>query len=132
MMVIRGGLIRVGLCRTSLKAQAPGPWHATAIDTKKSAGPDNLDPYLLKIAADIITEPVAHIFNLSLLTNSIPGIWKSAYVLPLLKGGDPSDAKNYSPISKLPILAKVEESLVNSQLNFLIEKKHTEQGSVWL
>jgi hypothetical protein len=89
-----------------------------AIDTKKSAGPDNLDSYLLKIAAGIITEPAAHIFNLSLLTNSIPNIWKSASVLPLLKGGDPSD-----DISKLPILAKVYESLVISQLkNILIEK----------
>ena len=84
------------------------------IDTKKSAGPDNLDPYVLKIAAGIITEPMAHIFNLSLLTNSILSIWKSAYVLPLLKGGDPSDANNYRPISKLTILAKVYESLVNS------------------
>ena len=42
-----------------------------AIDTKRSAGPDNLDPYLLKIADDDITEPVAHIFNFSPLTNSI-------------------------------------------------------------
>lgn len=65
------------------------------MDTKKYAGPDNLDPYLLKVEAGIITEPVAHTFNLSLLTNSIPSIWKSAYVLPLLKGGDPSEANNY-------------------------------------
>ena len=78
-----------------------------AIETKKYAGPDNLDSYLLKIAAGIITEPVAHIFNLSLLTNFIPSIWKSAYVLPLQKGGDPSDANDYRPISKLPILVKV-------------------------
>jgi hypothetical protein len=85
-----------------------------ARDTKQSAGPDNLVPYLLQIAAGIITEPVAHIFNLSLLTNSITSIWKSAYVLPLLKGGDPSDAINYRPISKLPILVNVDESLVNS------------------
>lgn len=91
-----------------------------AIDPKKSAGPDNLDPYLLMTAADIITEPVTYIFNLSLLSNSIPQIWKAAYVLPLLKGGDPSELNNYRPISKLPALAKVLESLVNSQLkNYL-------------
>lgn len=82
-----------------------------AIHTKKSAGPE---PYLLKITDDISTEPVTHIFNLSFLTNSTPSIWKSAYVLP--------DAINYCPISKPPILAKVYESLVNSQLkHFLIE-----------
>jgi len=31
MIVIRGGFILVGLCRTSLKAQAPGPRHAADI-----------------------------------------------------------------------------------------------------
>lgn len=30
----------------------------------------------------------------------IPNIWKSASVLPLLKGGDPSVVNNYRPISK--------------------------------
>jgi hypothetical protein len=47
-----------------------------AMDTKKSAGSDNLDPYRLKIVAGIITEPVAHMFNLSLLTNSIRAFGK--------------------------------------------------------
>lgn len=71
------------------------------IDHKKSAGTDNLDPFLLKVAADIIAEPIAHIFNLSLLSNSIPKSWKAAYVLPLHKGGDPSELNNYRSISKL-------------------------------
>ena len=86
------------------------------IDHKMSAGPDNLDPYLLKVAADIIAEPVTHIFNLSLLSNSIPKIWKAAYVLPLLKGGDPAELNNYRPISKLSVLAKIHESFINLQL----------------
>ncbi len=34
-----------------------------------------------------IAEPLSYIFNLSLLSNEIPKIWKSAFVLPLLKGG---------------------------------------------
>lgn len=93
------------------------------IDPKKSAGTDNLDPFLLKVAADIIAEPIAHIFNLSLLSNSIPKSWKAAYVLPLHKGGDPSELNNYRPISKLSALSKILESLVNVQLKqFLADK----------
>ncbi len=84
------------------------------IDNKTSVGPDNLDPYLLKVAADVIAEPVTHIK--SLLSNSLPKIWKAAYVLPLFKGGDPSDMNNYRPISKLSILVKILESQVNLQL----------------
>lgn len=44
----------------------------------------------------------------------IPSIWKSAYVLPLLKGGEPSVVYNYRSICKLCVLAKVLEKLVNN------------------
>ena len=93
-----------------------------AIDPKKSSGPDGLDPYLLRLSAEVIAEPLANIFNLSLSTNLIPKSWKEAYVLPILKGGDPSDLNNYRPISKLSVVAKIMESLVNDQLKeFLSE-----------
>lgn len=50
------------------------------------------------------------------MSNSIPNIWKAAYVLPLSKRGDPSELNNYRPISKLSVLAKFLESQVNFQL----------------
>ena len=37
-----------------------------SIDPKKSAGPNGLNPFFLKIAAQIIAQPVTDIFNLSL------------------------------------------------------------------
>lgn len=36
-----------------------------ATDSKQSSGPDNLDPYRLKLAADFITEPIAQSFPIS-------------------------------------------------------------------
>lgn len=78
-----------------------------ALDPSKSPGPDTLEHYFLQIAADFIAEPIAIIFNQTLVNNEIPRIWKSAYVLPLLKGGDYACLDNYRPISKLPILASV-------------------------
>ena len=65
------------------------------LDSKKSAGPDGLDPFFLKLAADVIAEPLASIFNLSLCANKLPKVWKSAFILPLLKGGDSSAVNNY-------------------------------------
>lgn len=94
------------------------------IDHKKSAGPDNLDPHLLKLAADIIAEPSAHIFNLSLQLSIIPTIWKAAHILPLHKGGDPSELNNYRPISKLSVQAKILESQVNSQLKQFVSENN--------
>lgn len=61
-------------------------------------------------------------FNLSLTSNAIPHAWKSAMVLPLLKRGDPFELDNYRSISRLSVIAKVFESLVNDQVKqFLME-----------
>ncbi len=57
-----------------------------------------------------------HLFNLSLTTKEIPQIWKSAFVVPLLKGGVPTLLDNYRPISKLCILSKLLESFISKQL----------------
>ncbi len=70
----------------------------------------------MKSAVDFIVEPLTYVFNLSISSNKIPSIWKSVYVLPLLKGGDPTTINNYRPISKLCVLAKVLEKLVSEQL----------------
>lgn len=42
--------------------------------------------------------------------------WKLCSGTTCAKGGDTADVNNYRPISKLPCLAKVLESLVNNQL----------------
>lgn len=65
------------------------------LDITKSAGPDTLEPFFLKLAADFIALHLTHIFNLTLVINNIPKVWKSAYALPLLKRGDPSLLNNY-------------------------------------
>jgi hypothetical protein len=87
-----------------------------ALDVNKSSGPDHIAPLYLKLAAELISSPLTYLFNLSLSTNIIPRIWKSAFVVPLPKGGDPSLMDNYRPISKLCILSKVLENLVSNQL----------------
>lgn len=69
----------------------------------------------LKLAAEFVAAPLCHIFNLSLLINEIPKVWKSAFVIPLLKE-EPSIFNNYRPISKFSVLVKVFESLVSEQI----------------
>lgn len=75
-----------------------------------------MEPYFLKIAADLIATPVTYLINLSLATNQVPAIWKSANVFPLHKGGDPANINNYRPISKLSVLTKLMESVISMQL----------------
>lgn len=70
--------------------------------------------------------------NLSISSGIVPRVWKMAHVKPLHKGGDMSYLHNYRPISKLPCLAKVLESLINDQLKvFLLQTFHLEPILVW-
>lgn len=94
------------------------------LDPKKAAGPDGIDPYFLKIAAPIVAQSVADIFNLSISTQKLPVVWKQSFVSPLLKSGDPSDLNNYRPISNLSALAKILESLVSAQLKIFIDSQN--------
>ncbi len=86
------------------------------LDVNKSSGPDLIEPLFLKLAANIISQPLSYLFNLSLTTKEIPQIWKSAFVVPLLKGGVPTLLDNYRPISKLGILSKPLEIFISKQL----------------
>ncbi len=95
--------------------------------SKKSKGGDNSDPSLPHLSADLISSPLTHIFNLSLASGKIPKVWKSAHVIPLLNGGDPSDLNNYRPIS-IPCLAKILESLVNSHSKSFLESSNILQS----
>ncbi len=82
------------------------------LNSRKPAGPNHLNPLFLKLAAEIIAEPLTHLFNLSLAINDTPGEWRVAHVVPLLKGGDPK----MLPISTLFVLAQVLESLSSEQV----------------
>ena len=71
---------------------------------------------ILKDCLPCIVKPLCHIINLSLTEGKIPDDWKSARVSPIFKGGDAKDPLNYRPISILPVLSKVLEKLVFTQI----------------
>lgn len=44
------------------------------LDPNKPAGPDQLDPYFIKLPVDFIAEPLTSIFSLTLQNSKIPVI----------------------------------------------------------
>lgn len=46
-------------------------------------------PFFLQLSAPPIAESLTHIFNLTIISGTIPKVLKAAHVLPLHKGGDP-------------------------------------------
>ena len=45
-----------------------------------------------------------------------PNAWKSAVVVPIFKTGEPTEVKNYKPISILPVVSKIAEKVVAEEL----------------
>ncbi len=78
----------------SLVQRAPVP-----LNTHKGASPDDVHPPILRALAPFIAQPLTDLFNLSLMTASIPDDWRCATVCPLFKKGDREDASNYRPVS---------------------------------
>ena len=53
-----------------------------ALDPKKAVGLDEISSLFLRDGADVITSPVTHIVNISILTETVPSIFKDAKVVP--------------------------------------------------
>ena len=70
----------------------------------------------MKLAADMIAQPIHHIVCLSINQNKFPDAWKLSKLLPLYKKGDKLDRKNYRPVSILSPLSKVLEKIVYEQI----------------
>ena len=79
---------------------------------------------LLKDAAVIIAPTLTDIFNQSLKSSAFPKIFKEGKVTPIFKSGDRTNMSNYRPITVLPILNKILERFVHTQIyNYLTENK---------
>ena len=76
---------------------------------------------MLKDFADYITVPLRYIVNLSLNTGIVPSAWKEAKIVPIFKSDASSLVENYRPILVLPILSKLLEKAVHTQLSTFLE-----------
>ena len=90
------------------------------LEPKTSLDINGVSCVLLKKVSDILAKPLTHILNLSLRDGIFPESLKVSRTCPIYKSGSKSDVNNYRPISCLPIISKVFEKAVYSQLsNFL-------------
>jgi hypothetical protein len=81
---------------------------------------DSVPARVLKITAEIISPSLTGIFNLCIKTGVYIDDWKKAWVVPIYKSEDRKKCENYRPISILPIISKMFERSVFSQLLALI------------
>ena len=85
------------------------------LNTAKVSGLVGVPPYFLKHCSASLAPKLILIINESLATRIVPDIFKVAKVCPFFKNGDPYHARNYRPISLLPIMSKLLEKVVRRQ-----------------
>ena len=94
------------------------------LKNSSSHGSDDIPTRFLKESLPFIINYLTCIINTSITTGIFPSPWKHSIVVPIFKGGDASDPKDYRPISLLSIISKILEKVVTSQLVQHLEGNH--------
>lgn len=102
------------------------------IDNSKTSNVKGITTKLLKDAFMYLVPQLTYLFNLILITCTIPSPWKTATVTPIFKEGDRTVIFNYRPISVLPLPVKLFEKLVHERLYDYLESHllltHEQEG----
>lgn len=83
-----------------------------------------LSTNVLKGVSNIIINPITKLINLCIKNNIFPNKLKEALVIPIFKKGDPEDPNNYRPISLLPIISKIFEKVLATQIITYFEQNN--------
>ncbi|XP_045115988.1 uncharacterized protein LOC123507079 [Portunus trituberculatus] len=95
-----------------------------SLDENKAVGPQDISPHVLRQCAAELARPLTSLFNHCLATSTWPEMWKGSSVVPLHKKNSKAEAKNYRPVSLLPVLSKVLETIVASRVTQHLERHH--------
>ena len=85
-------------------------------DISKAAGIDKISGRFLKDGVNILAKPIAKICNISISSGLFPSDCKIAKLKPLYKKGSKTNPENFRPISLLPLISKVIETIVYDQV----------------
>lgn len=92
------------------------------LDPSKAVGHDGFPVTALKQHSEQLSKILASTFNDSVTSGTYPEHLKEAIVHPIFKGGDPTQMSNYRPISVLPSMNKIFETLLSSRLTKFLSK----------
>ena len=94
------------------------------LKNKTSRGIDGISNQILKIAKAELLRPITFLVNQMIHTGTYPQQLKIAKVTPIFKANDKEQFSNYRPISLLPSISKIFESVIYQQLmKYLLENK---------
>ena len=88
-----------------------------------ATGPDYIPYWVWNDHAEILTEVITNVWNLSLSSHTWPDSWKRANINPLAKVDLPKEDGDFRGINITPVIARTFEKLVyNSQVKSTVEE----------
>lgn len=94
------------------------------LKNKKSKDNDGLTNHIFKQLRNELAEPISQITNVSLRIGIVPQKLKITKVIPIYKSGELTDPSNYRPISIIPVMSKIIETIVNLRVREHLEDIH--------
>ena len=86
-----------------------------SLNNTASITPENIPAIFLKNTVKSLIYPLCYIFNLSILSQSVPDFWKEALVVPIHKKGLKNSPMNYRPVSMTSVFGRVEEKIIHTK-----------------
>ena len=86
------------------------------LENNSSSGHDCISKKFLKVIKCNISKSLTIIINQMITTGIFPYAFKVAKIIPIFKKGDSSLLVNYRPISLLPRISKIFESVIHDQM----------------
>ena len=87
------------------------------LNVKKANTFKNIPPKVLKESMSECSPFLLNIVNNSITNSKFPNELKLADVTPVFKKGETTNAKNYRPVSVLPVVSKVFERILQKQIS---------------
>ena len=86
------------------------------LDVTKSSGPDGIPNMFLKRYSEWCANYLTVIFKKSIISATVPQLWKLANVVPVFKSGNKQIIPNYRPISLLSTSSKRLEHIIHKHI----------------
>ena len=93
------------------------------LDLPKASGPDCIAVVILENCDPELSYILAELFTKCLKESCFPDCWKVSLVVPVFKNvGEHSTAKSYRPVSRVSVVSKFFEKIVNNRIVDHLEK----------